>query len=117
MAEIAACHVLSLGQTVWTSDAVYDSTQNVGFWALRADGLLPTITTAANLVVLRWGRSLTPLELFALMGFPLPLAGWADGLFSQTELRRFIGNTVHPCVAAISSFGLLSLMKAERMYG
>ena len=117
MAEIAACHVLSLGQTVWTSDAVYDSTQNVGFWALRADGLLPTITTAANLVVLRWGRSLTPLELFALMGFPLPLARWADGLFSQTELRRFIGNTVHPCVAAISSFGLLSLMKAERMYG
>ncbi len=62
----------------------------MGYHALRTDGLIPTIVTRADLVVIKWGRRLTPLHLLALMGFPM---------------------RVHPAVVGVCGFSLLCWMQ------
>ncbi len=96
---------------VFESSAVYDSSQSIGYHALRTDGLIPTIATRADLVVLKWCRRLTPVQLLALMGFPMPLCQQACARFTQSELQRFVGNSVHPAVVGVCGFSLLCLMQ------
>ena len=116
MAELVYSERLrKLGQSdVFESDAVYDRSQSLGRHALRTDGLVPTITTSSDLFVMRWGTTLSPAQLFTLMGFPFHLyeAAGASSMYSDQVLRRFIGNTIHPAVFGVCAATLLSLMRA-----
>lgn len=100
------------GSNVFESDAVYDRTQNCGYHMLRTDGLIPTIATGTELFAMRWGTLLSPAQLFVLMGFPFHLYNPTEvSEFTQEELRRFIGNTIHPAVFGVCAASLLSVMR------
>ena len=115
MAELVYLECLKkLRCDVFESDAVYDRSQSFGRHALRTDGLLPTIATTSDLFVIRWGTTLSPAQLFTLMGFPYHLyeAAGISRMYRDDVLRRFIGNTIHPAVFGVCAATLLSLMKA-----
>ena len=114
MAELIHRKLLTKGVDIWSSPAVYDTSQAYGYHALRTDGLLPTLTRSGRLVPLAWGEALTPFQLFLLMGFPKDLAKWAVQEFSASECQQFLGNTLHPTVAGVCNFSLMCLMKADR---
>lgn len=112
LAELVACDLATRGVDPMASDAVFDLTQTYGRHALRWDGLVPTITTGSKLFVMRWGRCLTNLELFAIMGFPIRLYAPHLNVFSDTQLRRFVGNTMHPAMMGVCVYSMLSVVKA-----
>jgi len=112
--ELVAQELRSNGYNPFQCDAVLDVSQSYGRHALRVDGLLPTVATSSQIWVMRQGCILGPESLFHVMGFPID-AYKATGrlsLFSQTELKRFVGNTMHPGAVGPMLVSLLSLMRA-----
>eukprot|EP00969_Alexandrium_andersonii_P206123 9107100-Alexandrium_andersonii.AAC.1 len=93
------------------ANAICDASQTYGFHSLRIDGFVPTIATGADLFAFAWGRSLTPVETLVLMGFPRMLCELALQWFSEGQLRKFAGNAIHPAVAGVCSYSLLSLAR------
>jgi hypothetical protein len=112
--ELVAQELRSNGYDPFECDASLDVSQSYGRHALRVDGLLPTIATSSQIWVMRRGCVLGPESLFHIMGFPID-AYKATGrlsLFSQAELKRFVGNTMHPGAVGPMLVSLLSLMRA-----
>jgi hypothetical protein len=62
---------------------------------------------------MRLGVVLQPAALLSVMGFPVGVYQPDLAQFDDGELRRMVGNTMHPRAAGPMVLGLLGLLKQQ----
>ena len=72
---------------------IFDKSQSIGRGSLRGDGLISTIATNASFWSFVDARTLTPMELAALMGHKKSELNLAD--IKKSAFKRMIGLSLH----------------------
>jgi hypothetical protein len=110
---LVAHDLWAAGTDPFTADTAFDASQSYGRHALRTDGRLPTLATSSRIWLMKYGVVLAPDALLHLMGFPVAAYRPRLPTWSDTELRRFVGNTMHPAAVGTMLASLLNLMKGD----
>jgi site-specific DNA-cytosine methylase len=111
LVELVAHDLWVAGIDPFTSDAAFDASQSYGRHALRTDGHLPTLATSSRIWLMKHGVVLAPEALLNIMGFPLAAYRPRLSMWTDTELRRFVGNTMHPAAVGPMLASLLNLLR------
>jgi site-specific DNA-cytosine methylase len=113
LVELVAHDLWAAGTDPFSADTAFDASQSYGRHALRTDGRLPTLATSSRIWLMKYGVVLAPDALLHLMGFPVAAYRPRLPTWSDTELRRFVGNTMHPAAVGTMLASLLNLMKGD----
>lgn len=113
LVELCAQELWALGEDPFRSEAALDVSQSYGRHALRTDGSLPTLATSSRIWLMKHAVILAPDALLSLMGFPEAAYRARLHLWADWELRRFVGNTMHPGAVGPMLASLLSLLRAR----
>jgi hypothetical protein len=106
-ANLGALYAVAVKQGQPASNLVADISQTIHMTGCRTDGKLPTVTCHSQLWAFPWGRALSGRECFFMMGWRRS----ADfGRFSDSELRRLAGNSMHVAVVGTLIGSGLSLL-------
>ena len=113
LVELCAQELWASGRDPFRSEAALDVSQSYGRHALRTDGSLPTLATSSQIWLMKHAVILAPDALLSLMGFPVAAYRPQLRLWADWELRRFVGNTMHPGAVGPMLASLLSLLRAR----